>query len=63
MFGLEKDTFKLRVNIETTGDVCILRGIKKELKVTELKEKIEGIIGIPRYGGSDIMYIQNAKLM
>lgn len=48
MVGSNKDAFKLRVNIETTGDVCVLRGIKKEFKVAELKEMIEGIVGIPR---------------
>lgn len=41
-------TFKVRVNIETTGEVCIVFGLRKEQEVIELKVMIEEVTGIPR---------------
>ena len=50
MFHQNKnETFKLRIHVETIGEHCTIRKVKYEDKVSELKEKIEGLTGIPRY--------------
>jgi len=45
----KEETFRLRIFVETIGEHCTIRKIKYENKISELKEKIEGLIGIPRY--------------
>ena len=52
MFSLDnkkEEAFKLRIHVEATGEHITLKKIKNDLKISQLKEKIEGFVGIPRY--------------
>ena len=50
MFGNDKEEkLKLRILVESIGDSCIIRDVKLDDKVKDVKEKIEAVIGIPRY--------------
>ena len=50
MFGNDKEEkLKLRILVESIGDSCIIRDVKLDDKVKDVKEKIEAFIGIPRY--------------
>ncbi|XP_066919814.1 ankyrin repeat domain-containing protein 60-like [Clytia hemisphaerica] len=51
MFSLDKkeELFKVRIHVEATGDHITLKKIKNDLKISQLKEKIEGFVGIPSY--------------
>ena len=49
MFGSDKDEkLKLRILVETIGDSCIIRDVKPDEMIKDVKERIEAFIGIPR---------------